>query len=92
MSATSLFRFLIKRWEFAEQFSAKMVNDITRASIRLLGSTKKCNSYYTGYFNLENVPLNATLTISYIGYEDQHLAQKSYSRIIKFAQLSLKTK
>jgi hypothetical protein len=30
----------------------------------------------TGYFNLENVPLNATLTISYIGYEDQQFSAK----------------
>jgi hypothetical protein len=71
MSATSLFRFLIKRWEFAEQFSAKMVNDITRSKHSFIRKYKSAIATTRGYFNSENVPLNATLTISYIGYEDQ---------------------
>jgi hypothetical protein len=46
------------------------------ASIRLLGSTKSAVASTTGYFNLDNVPLNSTLTISYIGYEDQQFSAK----------------
>jgi hypothetical protein len=45
MSATSLFRFLIKRWEFAEQFSAKMVKHY-QGKHSFIRKSQKCNSYY----------------------------------------------
>ena len=46
------------------------------ASIRVLGSTKGTISLNKGYFKLENVPLNAKLTVSYVGYEDQQFTAK----------------
>jgi hypothetical protein len=46
------------------------------ASIRVLGSTKGAISSRNGNFELDNVPLNAIVSISYVGYENQQFSAK----------------
>jgi hypothetical protein len=46
------------------------------ASIRVLGSTTGVISSKSGNFELENVPLNAIISISYVGYENQQFSAK----------------
>ncbi|MDG2432174.1 carboxypeptidase-like regulatory domain-containing protein, partial [Flavobacterium sp.] len=46
------------------------------ASIRLVGSSRGAVANGTGTFTIDNIPLNATIIVSFIGYEDQQFTPK----------------
>lgn len=57
-------------------FSEKSITSLPGASVRIVGSTVGTITSNKGKFKIDNVSLNAILTISYVGYEDQQFSAK----------------
>ncbi len=48
------------------------------ASVIISGTTKGTSTNYDGQFQLNNIPLNTTLSISYLGFETQTISAKYF--------------
>ncbi len=51
-------------------YSGDLTTSLPGASIRIIGSSKSTVTSDKGYFKIDNVNLDAKLTVSYVGYED----------------------
>ena len=74
----------------ATVYSETTKTTLPGASIRLLGSSKGAIADATGTFTINNVPLNAVIIVSFIGYEDQQFTPKelfSENKICKTIRL-----
>ncbi|QXP60041.1 carboxypeptidase-like regulatory domain-containing protein [Olleya sp. HaHaR_3_96] len=59
-------------------YSATANQSLLGASVIIKGTTKGTTTNYNGQFQFSDLPLNATLSISYLGYESQDVLAKYF--------------